>query len=63
MNKNGMIYMNRSDRNTPVNATCDRHDCEMCRNQKECVEYISERIMKENMEVYKRLAEVNQWSI
>lgn len=49
--------MNRSDRNTPVNDMCDRHDCKMCKNQKECIEYTSEKIMKENMEAYKRLAE------
>ena len=53
--------MNRSDRNTPVNDMCDRHDCEMCKNQKECIEYTSEKIMKR----WKHIKDLqnNQWSI
>lgn len=48
--------MSGANENTPNDSQCNRHDCEMCKNQKECIEYTSEKIMKQNMEAYKRLA-------
>lgn len=48
--------MSGVNENTPNDSQCKRHDCEMCKNQKECIEYTSEKIMKQNMEAYKELA-------
>ena len=37
-------------------SKCKRYSCGQCQKQKECIEYASEKIMKQNMEAYKELA-------
>ena len=48
--------MNGANENTPNDSQCKRYSCGQCQKQKECIEYASEKIMKQNMEVYKELA-------
>ena len=37
-------------------SKCNRHGCDQCNRQKECIEYTSEKIIKQNIEAYKELA-------
>lgn len=48
--------MSGANENTPNDSQCKRYSCGQCQKQKECIEYASEKIMKQNMEVYKELA-------
>lgn len=38
-------------------SNCDRYNCNQCQKQKECIEYTSKKLIKQNMEAYKKLAE------
>ena len=49
--------MSGANENTPNDSQCKRHSCGQCQKQKECIEYASEKIIAQNMEAYKRLAE------
>mgnify|MGYP000027094921 len=48
--------MNGANENISNDGKCKRYSCGQCQKQKECIEDVSEKIMKQNMEAYKELA-------